>query len=296
MQILNLDNAKKLASKISKTLDHPIIPMTLHQFPSGEYICKLTHALMSKVSIIGSIKNNDDLMAILSIIDAAKRAGASEICLVAPYIAYGRQDVMQAPFSSVGIEIIATILNASGITHLITADIHSISSLQSFHLKVTHITSHDIITYHKEKILHDIDIIVAPDAGAKERLGSLGLKTICLTKTRTNTGIKMCLKPEDTVENKKCLIIDDIYDSGATMMSAQDLLLAAGASNIKGYVTHFLSNKPYPLYITDSITPTEESGLLKVVSLDEVVCKAINAPTQKMQPLDSSHKMQDQHR
>ena len=275
MHILHSSNAYQLALEISASLAESIVPIKIHRFPSGEYICKIDHSLASQILVVGSIRTNDDLMEALSIIDAAKRAGASDITLVAPYIAYGRQDVMQQPISSVGIEIIANILNAMPISRLITADIHSINSLKSFRMNVTHITAQDIITHYQDILLKDTDIIVAPDAGSRERLGKLGLETIFLSKKRTDG--KVIMELNDSVTDKKCLIIDDIFDSGSTMMAAHDILNAHGSSRVYGYVTHFLgTNASLPLYITDSLCSTASTKeFFGIVNLTPLICKAL---------------------
>ena len=275
MQILHSDSAKNLASEISISMGLPIVQIRMHKFLSGEYICKIDHTLISKIAIIGSIRTNDDLMEILSIIDASKRAGASDITLVAPYIAYGRQDVMQQPFSSIGIEIIAKILNSMSISQLITTDIHSTNSLKFFEMNVDHISAHDIITHYKNRLLASVDTIIAPDAGSKERLGKLGLKTLCLSKARINS--KVVMELNDDVKGKKCLIIDDIFDSGGTIVAARDILNANGASSVYGYVTHFLgTSAPLPLYITDSVeTDIQEKEFLGKLTLAPLICKAL---------------------
>ena len=275
MQILHSSSFQKMALEISASLRIPIAEIKIHKFPSGEYICKIDASLTGNVIVVGSIKTNDDLMEILSIIDATKRAGARDITLVAPYIAYGRQDVMQLPFSSVGIEIIATILNAVGITNLITVDMHHLDSIKLFNMNVYHITAQEIITHYKGSILDDIDIIVAPDAGSHARLSKLELNAIFLSKKRIGSNVIMEL--EGNVEGKNCLIIDDIFDSGGTMMAAYDILKANGAKNINGYASHFLGNAaPLLLHITDSVSPVIlENEHLKILPLSPLISKIL---------------------
>lgn len=274
MQILHSTSFKKMALEISASIDIPIAEIKIHKFLSGEYICKIDKVLTANAIVVGSIKTNDDLMEILSIIDAAKRAGASDITLVAPYIAYGRQDVMQAPFSSVGIEIIAKILNSTEITNLITVDIHSVDSLKFFNMNVHHITTIEILDHYKDTLLEDITII-APDKGSLKRLEKLGVDTIFLDKKRVGGNVLMELR--GNVEGKCCLIIDDIFDSGSTMMAAVDILKANGAQDIKGYVTHFLGNSAsLPLYITNSIDPIiSAKNFLKTLSLVPLIYKIL---------------------
>jgi ribose-phosphate pyrophosphokinase len=274
MQILHSTNSKDLASKIAKLLDLSIVDINLHQFPSGEFICKIPDTIPSKVIIIGSIRTNNDLMEILSVIDAAKRAGSFDVTLVAPYIAYGRQNLMQLPISSVGIEIISKILNAMPISRLITVDIHSMNSLELFEMDVINITSQDIITQYVNIVLPSIDILIAPDAGSKERLGKLGLDTIFLRKNRFNGEVIMQIN--DKVQDMNCLIIDDIFDSGSTIIAAEHILKTHGARSVYGYVTHFLgSHTPLPLYVTDSINITPPQKHQTILTLAPIISKLL---------------------
>ena len=274
MQILHSSNSQHMATEIATLLHTSITEIKIHKFASGEYICKIDHTLSENITIIGSIKTNDDLMEILSIIDATKRAGACNITLIAPYIAYGRQDVMQTPYSSLGIEIIAKILKAIGVTHLVTVDIHSADSLKLFDMKITHITAQDILAYYSGILLQNVTII-APDAGSRDRLGTLGVKTIFLNKKRLNSKVTMTL--EGNVSGKDCLIIDDIFDSGGTMITAIDILKSNGAHSITGYVTHFLGNvAPLPLYITDSISAVASTtNLIQIIALAPLIARAL---------------------
>ena len=273
--ILHSTGFQDMALEISGLLDIPVAEIKIHKFLSGEYICKIDVSLNANIIIVGSITTNDDLMEILSIIDVAKRAGASDVTLVAPYIAYGRQDVMQLPFSSIGIEIIAKILNSAGITNLITVDMHHIDSIKLFDMNVYHITAQEVITHYQDSILQDVDIIVAPDAGAHVRLSRLALNAIFLRKKRSDG--KVLMEIYDNVEGKNCLIIDDIFDSGGTMMAAYNILKENGANNINGYASHFLGNFALlPLYTTNSICAMQPSkNFLELLSLAPLICKIL---------------------
>ena len=254
--ILYSGQGKALALEIYELLDphlrgddgvtqliHPAITC----FSQGEYLCKLNGPLNGNAIIVGSIKNNDDLMEILSIIDAAKRAGAVHITLIAPYIAYSRQNLMQQPFSSVGIEIIAKMIKASGVDKLVTVDIHSLDSLKFFGMEVVHITIQDILAHYKNQLPQNC-VLVAPDKGCAER----AVISIYLSKKRMDGLVSMELHGD--VRGKDCLVIDDIFDSGGTIVKAFEILKQNGAGDVYGYATHFLGEKILlPIYTTNSL-------------------------------------------
>lgn len=275
MQIICSSKGKELGAKIVKSrnaLEKNNLELLIPEikiFPSGEYICKLTAKTTGPVCIVGSIISNDDLIELLTIIDAVKRSGSTQIILVAPYIAYGRQNVMQKPFSSVGIEIIANILNATGISSLITADIHDLSSLELFKMQVIHISSVDILKYYKEALPKNA-LIVAPDKGAEARLSKLNMEIISLKKQRKNGNIEIFIPDNVKIKGRNCIIVDDILDSGKTMEAAAKLLVEKGANEVKGYVTHLIGEKSTILeWTTDSIS--KDGSITKQLSLAPLI-------------------------
>jgi ribose-phosphate pyrophosphokinase len=210
-------------------------------------------------------------MEVLSIIDACKHAGASNITLIAPYIAYGRQNKMELPYSSIGFEILANIINNSNIDRLITVDIHEYSLLSLFNFEVTHITSSDIIKYYSQELGLEEYIMVALDLGSKKRLGSTA--SVYLHKKRSDNLISMELNGK--VIGEKCLLIDDIIDSGRSMEAAIKCLNHHGAIDLRPYVTHFLCDKPFmiELYASDSIESNHASH--RILSIVPLICRLL---------------------
>lgn len=267
--LLYSHSGKELAIEIGERVEALLLNPIIQRFSQGEYLCKLDASIKGNAIIVGSIQNNDDLMEILSIIDAVKRARAEHITLVAPYIAYSRQNLMQQPFSSIGIEIIAKMLKAIGVQKLITVDIHSLDSLKYFDMEVMHITIENILIHYKNKLPQDC-AIVAPDNGCAERLGA-EISTIFLSKKRVDNAVSMVLHGD--VRDKNCLIIDDIFDSGGTLIKAFEVLKENGAKNVYGYVTHFLGNKAVvPMYTTNSLPlRLATKDFLGVFSLADII-------------------------
>lgn len=238
MQIIHSANSAYFAKEFSAAINMPIFAIESKRFPSGEYICKLHDRPNEEVLIVSSIQTNDDILELLSILHACIKAEVSEITLIAPYIAYSRQNSLIPPFSSVGIEIIARILNNFGLHKIITVDLHSYESLNLFECKVEHVSIKEILSYYNQ--LLENNIIVAPDYGSFLRLKELGQEMIYFNKIRHENSISMEL--DHIIENKNYLIIDDIVDSGTTMNLAKNTLLHKGANKITCYATHNVGN------------------------------------------------------
>jgi ribose-phosphate pyrophosphokinase len=250
------------------------------QFPSGEYLSKIHHPISSneEVIIVGSMAppTNDHLMKLVSIIDAARNSGARNITLIAPYLGYSRQNSMEPPYSSIGMKIIAQILEAVGVTRLITVDIHSLESLHYFSIEVIHISVVEILSYYSSILNLDNVTIIAPDKGSSERLKNLSSNIITMSKTRKNNEIYMELNGD--VEGKNCLIIDDIIDSGNTMEAAVKSLKANKAGSIKAYCTHFLGNKKpvVPLYVTDAVPLIlDKKNFSAILPIEPIIARVI---------------------
>ncbi len=276
MKIIGSSNSKNLALELCGALKLSPTKIDIQKFPSGEYLTRLYEPISSKekLVIVGSMPSpsNDSLMEIMSIINAACNAGAENITLVIPYLGYSRQDIMQAPYSSVGITMLAKMFDPPAIRHLITVDIHSEESLKLFSMPVTHISISDILGYYKH-LLPDATII-APDKGSAKRLSTFSGEIVTMNKRRNGDSIEMELGGD--VAGKDCLIIDDIFDSGKTMLAAVECLEKYGAGKIWGYCTHFLGGgKPLiPLYTTNSISLTPlKKNILNIFSLKPLICR-----------------------
>ncbi len=248
------------------------------KFPTGEYLTKINKSISAEeeVVIVGSIvpPTNDTLMRLVSIIDAARNSGARNITLIAPYLGYSRQNSMELPYSSIGMKIIAKILESVGVTRLITVDIHSSESLCYFSIEVIHISVIEILSYYSPILNIGNVTIIAPDKGSAKRLENMGCNIIIMNKTRRDKEIFMELKGD--VEGKNCLIIDDIIDSGNTIDAAVKCLKEGKAANIKAYCTHFLGNKTpsVPLYVTDTVPLTlDKKNFSAILPIEPIIAK-----------------------
>lgn len=234
-KILSLDNTIHIAKDLGDLANYQN-----KKYESGEYITFLDENLINKSAIITGNISPDNIMEFISMIDAAKRARAIEIILVVPYFSYSRQDKMEAPCSSIGFEIMAKIINSFQPDKLITIDIHNPGLLDLFDFEVQNINMYPNIIMEFWKLNYQISNyqIIVPDEGAYRRINIEN--AICLGKKRKLDSLEYSLA--HSVHGERCIIIDDIVDSGKTLRSAIDFLYQNGASEVLAYATHILNN------------------------------------------------------
>lgn len=253
-KILTLSNVFHIAKDLG-----PLLKFYNKRFPSGEYITIIYEQIQpeDQILILGNISGSN-IMEFISIIDAAIRAGAKDITLIIPYFAYSRQDKMDEPYSSIGFELIAKMLNIFDIRRLVTIDFHSPQLLVLFNFEVSNIHPKDILPGFSEDYF-----LVTPDNGGSERLKPL--QVLSLNKKRI--GGNMSFNLYQNIEGKKCLILDDIYDSGQTLRGSIEYIYNKGASKVVAYCSHILSsNIPKELkYCSDSLGIRDGLSAIRLV-------------------------------
>lgn len=258
VRVLSLQNTMHIAKNIGRLVD-----FQNKQYASSEYITIINEALEGEVIVMGNIEACN-IMEFLSMVDAAYRAGAEKISLVIPYFSYARQDKIQKPYSSVGFEIIAKMINVLKVNRIITIDIHSPNMLGLFDCEVINIVPPVILS--KSLPQDDDFLIIAPDKGSLLRINSAN--AICLNKIRKDGKISFSL--DSSVQGKNCFIYDDILDSGATIRGAIDFLYQNGAKKVKAFVTHILGkNIPKEVVLTtDSFGKRRQ---IEMIDLGEII-------------------------
>ncbi|MEY3196882.1 MAG: hypothetical protein RLZZ59_250 [Pseudomonadota bacterium] len=275
MHIISSNNSINLARDFSLHLPgSTLVESTISSFSSGEVEVLLSHPVHYEVVVVASLLTHKDLIEAITIIDAAKRAGGKKITLIAPYIFYSRQDDAK-PFSSFGMEVIANIINSTGISKLITVDIHNKKSLKLFKCDVVNISVSEIIRYY-DSFLPNGYIIVAPDEGSIKRLDGLEKNLIAMSKIRNNGEISVKLLSNVLDKNANYLIVDDIFDSGITLAAAVEKLQDLGVKNISAYITHFLGKfapDNIALYTTDTVQFSNMPKVNKIFSVGKLLSK-----------------------
>ena len=256
--VFSLHSNKKVARRIAKKYGAELGKISFDHFKDGEILVKtLTSCKNKDVIIIEStaIKAHERLFELLLLVDSIKRTGSQKIKLYIPYFGYSRQERVSWINEPVSCEVVARILDTAKVDEILTFDLHHPDIEKFFETKFTSIpTTHLFADYYRDYLKKaNIDvkdvIIVSPDHGANTRADALvkelkGSRKVILSKFRTAPNYAEHLAFEDDVRDKVCIIIDDIIDTGGTIISAANLLLEHGARSVLVGASHaVLSNK-----------------------------------------------------
>ncbi len=267
-----------LSVEIASILSSKLLYANVQKFADGEISVSLEANLYTTVIICFSIIKpvNECLIILLLIANAAKRMGATNIIAAIPYLPYCRQNKPQDNHA-LGIEVISQILNSSCIDSIISLDMPDFYKyLNKKFINISAIKLAKLANFHEY-------VIVMPDDGASQRyideILQLGYDFACLQKKRYNNGICKSILIRGKVNDKKCLIIDDIVDSGNTIKEAAKLLLSKGAKSIECFVTHAIASKFIPnihiqKIITTNSIPFKIRDGVEVISVAKQIADA----------------------
>lgn len=290
----------ELSNCISKHLSTPLIDPQITHFANGEIYCQISKNIRgADVFVIQSVcapQINDNLMELLVIVDALKRASAASIVVVMPHYGYSRQDRKVSPRTPITAKLVADIITVAGATRVITMDLHAGQVQGFFNIPFDNIYSAPVILeYLKKEVIRDLNdlICVSPDAGGMERARHYAKKLNCdiamIDKRRIAPNVAQAMSVVGNVLDKDCLIVDDIIDTAGTTIAAIKTLKQKGAKKIIICATHpVFSGKAYErviectdltqVIVTDTI-PLEKKWLsvekVKVISIGEILAKAI---------------------
>ncbi len=232
---------------------------------------------------------SDNIMELLMMIDAARRASARSIVAVIPYFGYARQDRKDKPRVSIASKLVANLLSAAGVSRVITLDLHADQIQGFFDVPVDHLYASSVfIPYLKTLHLNKLTF-ASPDTGGTRRAGSYAKFfhtdfVICYKhRSKPNEIAKMALVGD--VKGRNVIILDDIVDTGGTLCKAAQIIMDNGASSVRAMVTHpILSGKAYEqieasalteLIVTDTIPLKRESPKIKVITTSDLFAEVI---------------------
>jgi len=237
-----------LALEIGELLGKSTQACTIRDFADGEIFVRIDRNARGRdVFIIQpTVAPSDNLMELLLLIDAAKRASAARISAVVPYYGYGRQDRKDQPRVSIGAKLVANLITAAGADRLVGIDFHQHQIQGFFDIPVDHLYAAPVITkYFREKELTDL-VVVAPDVGsAKMARGfskRLDATFAIIDKRRPAPNVAEVTHVVGEVEGKNCLVTDDMIDTGGTTANAIHALKDRGAERVFAAATHALLN------------------------------------------------------
>src|SRR4051794_31730638 len=237
---------------------------------------------------------NDHLMELLIIIDALRRSSARRITAVIPYFGYARQDRKPGPRTPISAKLVANLITHAGADRVLTLDLHAGQIQGFFDIPTDNLYSVPVMTRDlKER--HDLAnaMVVSPDVGGVVRARALAKRIdaplAIVDKRRERPGDSEVMNVIGNIEGRTCILIDDIIDSGGTLVNAAEALLEKGAKDVLAYITHgvlsggavarIASSKLRELVITDSIQPTEAVRVarnIRVLSIASLIGEAIN--------------------
>ena len=246
MKILTGNSNKHLSKKISKYLKNKLVNSSIKKFSDGEIYIEINENIRgNSIFIIQSISSpaNDNLMELLLCIDALKRSSAKNITAVIPYFGYARQDRKVVPRTSISAKLVSNLITKAGADRIVTVDLHAGQIQGFFDIPVDNLFATPIFARHIKKKINKKNIIcVAPDVGGVERARALGRKLdvelAIIDKRRPSPGKSQVMNVIGNVKGKTCIIVDDIIDSGGTIVNAAAALIKREAKEVHVYVTH----------------------------------------------------------
>lgn len=285
-------NSRYLAEKICASLQCDLGQMNIQHFADGEFAVSYEESIRgSYVYLVQStFPNSDNLMELLLMIDAAKRASAYKIIAVIPYFGWARQDRKDKPRVSIGAKLIADLLSVAGIDRLITMDLHADQIQGFFNVPVDHLYASTIFVNHIRKNLNLENLIIAsPDVGGSKRASTyskyLGVPLVLCHKSRERANVVSELRVIGEVEGKDVLIVDDMVDTAGTLTKAADVMKAEGAKSVRALVSHAMMSDPASdrvnesaleeLIITDSIPYCKDCKKVTVLSIADLFADTI---------------------
>jgi ribose-phosphate pyrophosphokinase len=286
-------NTKHLANKIANAFGVELNKSSIIEFSDGEFEPSFDETVRgADVFLIQSTTPpSDNLMELLLMIDAAKRASAANIIAVMPYFGYARQDKKGKPRVPIGAKLVSNLLTAAGVDRIMTMDLHADQIQGFFEVPVDHL-------YASELFIEDITslnlpnlIIASPDMGGSKRANAyakiLNSGVVICYKERKQANVIGEIKILGDVKGKDVVIIDDMVDTGGTLTKAADLMIESGATSVRAYCTHgILSGTAYDrldssniaeLVITNTIPKTHNSSKVREISVADFFAQTITS-------------------
>ena len=286
--------SRQLAEKIAYHYGQELGKINFQEFSDGEFEPVLDQSVRGgRVFLIGStFPPADNLLELLLMIDAAKRASAKNITVVLPYFGLARQDRKDKPRAPIGAKLVANLLTTAGATRVMTMDLHADQIQGFFEIPVDHLYASAIFVEYINSLNLDDLTIASPDMGgakrAKNYANHLGADIAICYKERKKANEIAEMTLIGNVENKNVILIDDIVDTAGTLCKAADIIIEKGAKSVRAIATHgVLSGKAYEnieksklqeIIITDSIPLKNNlSSKIKVLSCAPLFADVMNS-------------------
>ncbi|MDF9829840.1 ribose-phosphate pyrophosphokinase [Parabacteroides sp. PF5-6] len=285
-------NSRYLAEKICNSLNCPLGKMNIQHFADGEFSVSYEESIRGRdVFLVQStFPNADNLMELLMMIDAAKRASANSIIAVIPYFGWARQDRKDKPRVSIGAKLIANMLSTAGINRLITMDLHADQIQGFFDVPVDHLYASSVfLEYIKETYNPETLCIATPDVGGTKRASTyskyLGTPMVICHKSRLRANEVAEMRIIGDVTDMDVILVDDMVDTAGTITIAANLMMENGARSVRAIASHAVMSDPASMRVdqsalsemifTDSIPYAKKCEKVKVLSVADMFAESI---------------------
>jgi len=291
-----------LSRDIAKYLGLSVVDAEIKRFADMEVFVEIKENVRGEDIFVvqsTSFPANDNIMELLIVIDALRRASAKRITAVIPYFGYARQDRKAAPRTPISAKLVANLITSAGADRVLTIDLHAAQIQGFFDIPLDNLYAAPVFVRHvKENFNLSNLVVVSPDVGglvrARALAGKIGAELAIVDKRRPRAGVSEVMNIIGEVEGKNCIIVDDMVDSGGTLCNAADALLQKGASSVSAYITHgvlsgkacerIANSKLKNLVITNSIEPSKETlsvKNIKIINIADLLGEAIRNISQE---------------
>ena len=281
----------ELAREISESLKIPLGKISLGRFKDGEVYCQVQENVRGgDVFIVQSTcyPVNDNLMELLIMLDAFKRASAQRITAVIPYCGYARQDRKDRPRVPISAKLVSDLLHSAGANRVLTMDLHANQIQGFFNIPVDHLYASRVLLERLKEIPHDF-VVVAPDAGGVERARAVAKRLnnaslAIVDKRRDRPNVSKVMHIIGDVRGRNCLIVDDIIDTAGTLTQTAQALVDEGAKKVYAACSHPVLSDPASeriensvlekVFVTNSIPLRPDlafTGKLEVISVADML-------------------------
>ena len=276
MKLFSANSNRELAEKIGAHLKLPFVKAQVRRFADMEVFVEVQENVRGEDMFViqsTSFPANDNLMELLIVIDALRRASARRITAVIPYFGYARQDRKVGPRTPISAKLVANLITEAGANRVLTVDLHAGQIQGFFDIPTDNLYAQPVIVKDIQDYLGGRHLmVVSPDVGGVVRARALakriGADLAIVDKRRERAGESEVMNVIGDVRGRVCLLVDDIVDSGGTMCNAADALVEQGAEEVYAYATHGVlsggavariqSSRLKSVVVTDSIAATEE--------------------------------------
>ncbi len=289
---------RELAERISEELGRPLCDVTIKRFADGEIFVRINENVRGRdvFLIQPTSPPAANILELLILLDAAKRASAARVTAVVPYFGYGRQDRKDQPRVSIAAKLMANLITAAGADRLLGVDFHQHQIQGFFDIPVDHLYAAPVfMEWYRDKDLAGDAVLVAPDVGAAKMTRGyakrLGVDMAVIDKRRPGPNLAEVVNVVGEVEGKRCLIADDMIDTAGTTVGAVQALRERGAKQIYVLATHALFSGPAierlrslpieEIAVTDTIRVSDAArealGNLRILSVASLLAHAIES-------------------